>query len=88
MTMNTTPNASHAVDPTLTSNSERIRVASSLLEAGEELPPIRILALQLNVTPNTHLTHLLGLLRARSGAMRGFGLDSPVGGRRGARLAR
>lgn len=34
-------------------NQIRYMVASGLLEADEELPPIRTLALQLKVTPNT-----------------------------------
>jgi GntR family transcriptional regulator len=34
-------------------NQVRYLVASGLLEPGEELPPIRTLALQLQVTPNT-----------------------------------
>jgi GntR family transcriptional regulator len=34
-------------------NQVKYLVASGLLQAGEELPPIRALALQLKVTPNT-----------------------------------
>ena len=34
-------------------NQVKYLVASGLLRAGEELPPIRTLALQLKVTPNT-----------------------------------
>ena len=34
-------------------NQIRYMVASGLLEPGEEIPPIRTLALQLKVTPNT-----------------------------------
>ena len=34
-------------------NQIKYLVASGLLQAGEELPPIRTLALQLKVTPNT-----------------------------------
>src|SRR5687768_9002579 len=34
-------------------NQVKYLVASSLLQPGEELPPIRTLALQLKVTPNT-----------------------------------
>jgi GntR family transcriptional regulator len=34
-------------------NQIRYMVASGVLEVGEELPPIRTLALQLKVTPNT-----------------------------------
>jgi GntR family transcriptional regulator len=34
-------------------NQVKYSVASGLLKAGEELPPIRTLALQLKVTPNT-----------------------------------
>src|SRR5262245_3461817 len=34
-------------------NQVKYLVASGLLQAGEELPPIRTLALQLKVTPNT-----------------------------------
>ena len=34
-------------------NQVKYLVASGLLEAGEELPPIRTLAMQLKVTPNT-----------------------------------
>lgn len=34
-------------------NQVKYLVASGLLQAGEELPPIRTLALQLTVTPNT-----------------------------------
>jgi GntR family transcriptional regulator len=34
-------------------NQIRYMVASGVLQAGEELPPIRTLALELKVTPNT-----------------------------------
>ncbi|HET9384884.1 MAG TPA: GntR family transcriptional regulator, partial [Gemmatimonadales bacterium] len=34
-------------------NQVKYLVASGLLQPGEELPPIRTLALQLKVTPNT-----------------------------------
>lgn len=34
-------------------NQVRYMVASNLLQAGEEIAPVRSLALQLNVTPNT-----------------------------------
>ena len=54
-------------------NQIRYMVASGLLQAGEEIPPIRTLALQLNVTPNTIVKaygelESAGVVRKRRGA--------------------
>ncbi len=54
-------------------NQIRYMVASGLLEPGEELPPIRTLALELNVTPNTIVKAYdelgaAGIVRKRRGA--------------------
>jgi len=54
-------------------NQIRYRVASGLLEVGEDLPPIRTLALQLKVTPNTIVKaygelEAAGIVRKRHGA--------------------
>jgi GntR family transcriptional regulator len=48
-------------------------VASGLLQPGEELPPIRALALQLKVTPNTivkayHELETAGVIQKRQGS--------------------
>jgi GntR family transcriptional regulator len=54
-------------------NQIRYMVASGALEAGEELPPIRTLALQLKVTPNTIVKaygelEAAGVVRKRHGS--------------------
>ena len=54
-------------------NQIRYMVASGLLEPGEEIPPIRTLALQLTVTPNTIVKaydelESAGIVRKRRGA--------------------
>jgi len=54
-------------------NQIRYMVASGLLEVGEDLPPIRTLALQLKVTPNTIVKaygelEADGIVRKRQGA--------------------
>jgi GntR family transcriptional regulator len=54
-------------------NQIRYRVASGLLEVGEELPPIRTLAQRLKVTPNTIVKaygelEAAGIVRSRHGA--------------------
>ena len=54
-------------------NQIRYMVASGLLKPGEEVPPIRTLALQLNVTPNTIVKaygelESAGIVRKRRGA--------------------
>lgn len=54
-------------------NQIRYMVASGLLLPGEEVPPIRTLALQLKVTPNTIVKaygelEAAGILRSRRGA--------------------
>ena len=54
-------------------NQIRYMVASGLLEVGEDLPPIRTLALQLKVTPNTIVKaygelEAIGIVRSRHGA--------------------
>ena len=54
-------------------NQVRYMVASGLLEIGEDLPPIRTLALQLKVTPNTIVKaygelEAAGIVRKRHGA--------------------
>ena len=54
-------------------NQIRYMVASGLLQAGEEVSPIRTLALQLNVTPNTVVKaygelELAGIVHKRQGA--------------------
>ena len=54
-------------------NQVRYMVASGLLEPGEEIPPIRTLALQLKVTPNTIVKahdelESAGIVRKRRGA--------------------
>jgi GntR family transcriptional regulator len=54
-------------------NQIRYRVASGLLEIGEDLPAIRTLALQLRVTPNTIVKaydelEAAGIVRKRHGA--------------------
>ncbi len=54
-------------------NQIRYMVASGLLEVGEELPPIRTLALQLKVTPNTVVKaygelEAAGVVRKRHGS--------------------
>jgi GntR family transcriptional regulator len=54
-------------------NQVKYLVASGLLESGEELPPIRTLALQLKVTPNTivkayHELEISGLVHKRRGS--------------------
>jgi len=54
-------------------NQVTYMVASGLLEPGEELPPIRTLALQLTVTPNTivkayHELEIAGVVHKRRGA--------------------
>ncbi|MCH7749981.1 MAG: GntR family transcriptional regulator [Acidobacteria bacterium] len=54
-------------------NQIRYMVASRLLEPGEEIPPIRTLALQLKVTPNTIVKaydelETAGIVRKRRGA--------------------
>lgn len=54
-------------------NQIRYMVASGLLQAGEEVPPIRTLALHLNVTPNTIVKaygelESAGVVRKRRGA--------------------
>ena len=54
-------------------NQIRYMVASGLLEPGEEIPPIRTLALQLKVTPNTIVKaydelESAGIVRKRRGA--------------------
>ena len=54
-------------------NQIRYMVASALLQPGEELPPIRTLAQQLRVTPNTVVKaydelESAGILRKRRGA--------------------
>ncbi|MCZ6855309.1 MAG: GntR family transcriptional regulator [Gammaproteobacteria bacterium] len=54
-------------------NQIRYMVASGLLQTGEEVPPIRALALQLNVTPNTVVKaygelEKVGIVHKRRGA--------------------
>ncbi len=54
-------------------NQIRYMVASGLLEIGEELPPIRTLAMQLKVTPNTIVKaygelEAAGVVRKRHGS--------------------
>jgi GntR family transcriptional regulator len=54
-------------------NQIRYLVASGLLQVGEDLPPIRTLALQLKVTPNTIVKaygelESAGIVRKRHGA--------------------
>ena len=54
-------------------NQVKYLVASGLLESGEELPPIRTLALQLKVTPNTivkayHELEISGVVHKRRGS--------------------
>jgi len=54
-------------------NQVKYLVASSLLQPGEELPPIRTLALQLKVTPNTivkayHELEISGVVHKRQGS--------------------
>jgi GntR family transcriptional regulator len=54
-------------------NQVKYLVASGLLKAGEELPPIRTLALQLKVTPNTivkayHELEIAGVIQKRQGS--------------------
>jgi GntR family transcriptional regulator len=54
-------------------NQVTYMVASGLLEPGEELPPIRTLALQLKVTPNTivkayHELQISGVVHKRQGS--------------------
>src|SRR4026207_2369464 len=54
-------------------NQVKNLVASGLLQPGEELPPIRTLALQLKVTPNTivkayHQLASSGVIHGRRGA--------------------
>jgi GntR family transcriptional regulator len=54
-------------------NQIKYLVASGLLQTGEELPPIRTLALQLRVTPNTIVKaygelETLGVVHKRRGA--------------------
>jgi GntR family transcriptional regulator len=54
-------------------NQVKYLVASRLLQPGEELPPIRTLALQLKVTPNTivkayHELEISGVVQKRQGS--------------------
>jgi GntR family transcriptional regulator len=54
-------------------NQVKYLVASGLLQPGEELPPIRTLALQLKVTPNTivkayHELEISGVVSKRHGS--------------------
>jgi GntR family transcriptional regulator len=54
-------------------NQVKYLVASGLLRPGEELPPIRTLALQLKVTPNTivkayHELEISGVIQKRQGS--------------------
>lgn len=54
-------------------NQIRYMIASGLLEPGEELPPIRTLALELKITPNTVVKaydelEAAGIVRKRRGA--------------------
>ena len=54
-------------------NQVKYLVASALLQPGEELPPIRTLALQLRVTPNTivkayHELEISGVIHTRHGS--------------------
>jgi GntR family transcriptional regulator len=54
-------------------NQVKYLVASGLLRSGEELPPIRTLALQLKVTPNTIVKaygdlEVLGVIHKRQGS--------------------
>ena len=54
-------------------NQVKYLVASGLLQPGEELPPIRTLALQLKVTPNTivkayHELEISGVVYKRQGS--------------------
>ena len=54
-------------------NQVKYLVASGLLQPGEELPPIRTLALQLKVTPNTivkayHELEISGVVQKRQGS--------------------
>jgi GntR family transcriptional regulator len=54
-------------------NQVKYLLASGLLEPGEELPPIRTLALQLKVTPNTivkayHELEVAGVVHKRRGS--------------------
>jgi GntR family transcriptional regulator len=54
-------------------NQVKYLVASGLLQPGEELPPIRTLALQLKVTPNTivkayHELEIAGVIQKRQGS--------------------
>ena len=54
-------------------NQVKYLIASGLLQPGEELPPIRTLALQLKVTPNTivkayHELEISGVIQKRHGS--------------------
>ncbi|MES1263247.1 MAG: GntR family transcriptional regulator [Peristeroidobacter soli] len=54
-------------------NQVKYLVASGLLQPGEELPPIRTLALQIKVTPNTivkayHELEISGVIHKRHGS--------------------
>ena len=54
-------------------NQVKYLAASGLIKAGEELPPIRTLALQLKVTPNTivkayHELEISGVVQKRQGS--------------------
>ena len=54
-------------------NQVKYLVASRLLQPGDELPPIRTLALQLKVTPNTlvkayHELEIAGVVQKRQGS--------------------
>ena len=54
-------------------NQVKYLAASGLIKAGEELPPIRTLALQLKVTPNTivkayHELEISGVVQKRHGS--------------------
>jgi len=54
-------------------NQVKYLVASGLLQPGEELPPIRTLALQIKVTPNTivkayHELEISGVIHKRRGS--------------------
>lgn len=67
-------------------NQIRYMVASGLLEIGEDLPPIRTLALQLKVTPNT-IVKAYGELEAAGIVRKRHGAGTFVAGGGPARLA-
>jgi GntR family transcriptional regulator len=73
-------------------NQIRYMVASGILEPGEEVLPVRTLALQLKVTPNTIVKaydelEVAGILRTRRGAGTFVSeVPSPLAGKERARI--